>query len=137
LNKDSSKFKFNVTQIALALLTLVALVSLFTAVQQGLLGYPDMQISGNQSSAYDLKWYQDRAEPLLPAAWVVSVPLLVYRILMLLWSLWLAFALLAWLKWGWQAYSVNGLWRTIEFKRSRKNKNITQQQNDRSTKKNE
>ncbi len=104
----------------------MALVYLFVAVEQGLLGYPDMQVSGNLSNAYDLKWYQDRAEEVLPTAWVVSVPLLVYRVLMLLWSLWLAFALLGWLKWGWQAFSTHGLWRTIEFKRSKKNKDKNQ-----------
>ncbi len=72
----------------------MALGHLFGAVQDGLLGYPDMQVAGNQSSAYDLKWYQDRADASLPTAWILSVPLMAYRVLMLLWSLWLAFALL-------------------------------------------
>ena len=60
----------------------------------------------------------------LATAWVLSVPLLVYRLLMLLWSLWLAFALLRWLKWGWQAYSTHGLWRTVSFKRRNKDKGV-------------
>ena len=30
---------------------------------------------------------------------------------MLTWSLWLAFALLRWLTWGWQSFSTAGLWR--------------------------
>ena len=122
MKKDVSKFKFNFTQVTLAILTVLALVNLFVAIQQGLLGYPDMQVSGNQSNAYDLKWYQDRSEALLPTVWVVSVPLLAYRILMLLWSLWLAFALLGWLKWGWQVFSSQGMWRSIEFKRGWKSK---------------
>jgi len=116
MKESVSKTKFNSIQVLLGLLTLVALVNLFGAVEQGLLGYPDMQVSGNLSNAYDLKWYQDRAEALTPSAWVLSVPLLAYRILMLLWSLWLAFALLSWLKWGWQAFSKNGLWQSIEMK---------------------
>jgi hypothetical protein len=40
-----------------------------------------------------------------------------YRILMLLWSLWLAVSLLNWLKWGWTCFSGDGLWKkkgTIE-----------------------
>jgi len=102
---------FNVVQVLLAIWTLSALVLLFWAVQQGLLGSPDMQIMGNQSSAFDLKWYQDRSESILPTATVVSVPVGVYRILMLLWSLWLALALLNWLKWGWQCVSKQGLWK--------------------------
>jgi hypothetical protein len=47
----------------------------------------------------------------LPQAWVLSLPLLVYRVLMLLWALWLAFSLLKWLNWAWTCYSTNGVWR--------------------------
>ncbi len=107
---------FNVQQVLLALLTVLALATLFFAVQQGLLGNPDMQIMGNQSSSTDLKWYQDRNQQILPTATVISAPLLVYRVLMLLWSLWLAFALLNWLQWGWQCFSKQGLWKKAEPK---------------------
>ncbi len=102
---------FNAVQVMLALLSLISLMLLFYAVQQGLLGSPDMQIAGNQSSAYNLNWYQDRNDATLPTATVVSVPLFVYRILMLLWSLWLAVSLLNWLKWGWQCFSGEALWK--------------------------
>ena len=102
---------FNVTQLGLLLFSLVALGTLLLAVQQGLLGAPEMHIAGNNSSAYQLHWYQDRAEALLPSAWLVSLPMFVYRVLMLLWALWLAFALLGWLRWGWQCFSHGGLWR--------------------------
>lgn len=105
---------FNLMQIALATLTLLALAALFVAVQQGLLGMPDMQVAGNGSNAYSLNWFQDRAEPTLPRAWVLSTHLLVYRLLMLAWALWLAFALLRWLHWGWQCYASQGLWRHLE-----------------------
>lgn len=103
---------FNAIQTLLALWTLVALVLLFGAIQQGLLGQPDMQVMGNQSSATVLNWYQDRTDGLYPQAWVLSVPLLVYRIAMLAWALWLAFALLKWLQWGWTNFAKDGLWRT-------------------------
>lgn len=102
---------FNVLQIGLAGLTLLSLLILFVAVQQGLLGRPDMQIVGNQSSAFNLNWYQDRSQAILPTATVISVPLMAYRILMLLWSLWLAVSLLNWLKWGWGCFSMDGLWK--------------------------
>ena len=107
---------FNTVQVALGILTLVALMLLFVAVEQGLLGSPDMQITGNHSSAYKLNWYQDRSPPVLPTATVISVPLMIYRILMLAWSLWLAVSLLNWLKWGWQCFSTNGLWKPIRKK---------------------
>ncbi|MDI1291590.1 MAG: hypothetical protein PSV18_02450 [Methylobacter sp.] len=101
---------FNAVQIIIGGLTLVSLSLLFLAVEQGLLGSPDMQIIGNQSSAFNLNWYQDRSPATLPIATLISVPLIVYRLLMLAWSLWLAVSLLNWLKWGWACFSNNGLW---------------------------
>lgn len=117
-----NKTRFNLLQIGLALLTVIALSALFEAIRQGLLGSPDMQISGNNSSAYLLNWYQDRVANMLPRAWIFSVPLLVYRLLMLAWSLWLAFALLRWLRWGWTCYSRGELWRSFNI---RKKKDVT------------
>jgi len=102
---------FNVAQVLLVLLSLAALASLFFAIQQGLLGHPDMQIGGNGSGGHTLRWYQDRSDSLLPAAWVVTVPLLAYRISMLLWALWLAMALLRWLRWGWDCFSDGSIWK--------------------------
>lgn len=103
--------RFNAVQILLALWTLFALSTLFGAVAQGLLGTPDMQIAGNGSSAFDLRWYQDRFDGTLPSAWVLSVSIWFYRGLMLLWALWLANSLLNWLRWGWSQYSSGGLWK--------------------------
>ncbi len=107
---------FNLLQIGLVLLALLTLATLFWAVQQGLLGLPQMQIGGNGSSAYQLNWYQDRSEQQLPVAGVYSVPLLVYRLLMLAWALWLAFSLLGWIRWAWQAFSHGGRWIEIKLK---------------------
>ena len=102
---------FNIMQLFLVLLTFAALGSLFFAIQQGLLGHPDMQIGGNGSMGHTLYWYQDRTTPLLPTAWVISVPILAYRISMLLWALWLAMALLRWLRWGWDCFSEGTAWK--------------------------
>ncbi len=109
---------FNTLQIIIGVLTVLALGVLFGAVAQGLLNSPDMLITGNQSSAFLLNWYQDRSLPFLPTATVISVPLIVYRLLMLAWALWLAVSLLNWLKWGWGCFSNNGLWNktTVEEK---------------------
>lgn len=101
---------FNLLQVLIAGLTLLALGLLFLAVEQGLLGSPEMQITGNQSSAFNLNWYQDRSAATLPVATVISVPLIVYRLLMLAWSLWLAVSLLNWLKWGWGCFASGRLW---------------------------
>ncbi|MCB1639226.1 MAG: hypothetical protein KDI15_10300, partial [Thiothrix sp.] len=79
------EWQFNLMQITLAGLTLVALLILMGAVANGLLGQPDMQIAGNDSSAYVLNWYQDRTGAVLPRPDLVSAPLWIYRVLMLAW----------------------------------------------------
>ena len=117
---DAGPVAFDAAQIGLSLWTLVALGMLVWAVQQGLLGLPDMQISGNGSRGGLLRWYHDRSSDELPRAWVVSVPLLVYRLAMLAWALWLARALLRWLRWAWQSFSTDGLWRALPRRRPRR-----------------
>jgi hypothetical protein len=102
---------FDGLQILIVVWTLAAFAGILHAVQQGLLGYPDMQIAGNGSNAERLNWYQDRTGAVLPTGWVVSVPVLAYRLLMLAWALWLAAALLRWIRWGWACYSSGGYWR--------------------------
>lgn len=111
LHDAVGKQMFNLVQIGLVLLTLIALGLLFRAVAAGLLGTPDMQIAGNDSYDHSLSWYQDRFDPALPGAWILSAPMWSYRVLMLLWALWLANALLGWLRWGWTQFSSGGLWR--------------------------
>jgi hypothetical protein len=108
---------FDLLQIALVAWTLATAAILFFAIQQGLLGAPDMQIAGNGSSATLLQWYQDRTGALLPQAVMLSVPLLVYRLLMLAWALWLARALLRWLRWGWESFGTAGYWRPLRWRR--------------------
>ncbi len=111
---------FDLAQVGLAVLTAVALLALLVSIRTGLLGLPEMQIEGNGSSGYLLRWYADRADATLPAAWVVSVPLLVYRLAMLAWALWLAQALLRWLRWGWDCFSHGELWRPLAIRRPAK-----------------
>ncbi|MBN2384849.1 hypothetical protein JXQ70_18405 [bacterium] len=106
-----SWFVFNLIQIFLVFWTFWALIGLYTAVERGLLGQPDMQIAGNGSTAYQLVWFQDRIEGNMPQPAVLSLPLWVYHVLMLVWALWLAYSLIQWLKWGWQAFSSGGSWQ--------------------------
>ncbi|MCB2184515.1 MAG: hypothetical protein KQH63_21030 [Desulfobulbaceae bacterium] len=108
---------FNLVQLGIGFLTLVSLVTLVAAVQHGLLGHPDMAIAGNGSSSYLLKWYQDRVVEVLPQIWIFSVPILVYRLIMLAWALWLAFSVLRWLRWGWDCFSEGALWQKAAFPR--------------------
>lgn len=113
---------FNLIQIGLAGLTLMALGSLVFAVSQGLLGHPDMNIVGNGSHTSLLRWYQDVSAPVLPRVWVVSIPMLVYRMAMLAWALWLSFWLVGILKWGWHRFAQPMIWQNIPlgFKKRKK-----------------
>lgn len=109
---ETSTKAFNLLQVGLGLLALFALATLLATVRQGLLGLPEMQIIGLDNDPILLRWYADRSGPQLPRAWAVSLPLLTYRLLMLAWALWLAYALIDWLRWGWECIPSSGLWRT-------------------------
>ncbi|MEL7399376.1 MAG: hypothetical protein AAFN68_02260, partial [Pseudomonadota bacterium] len=76
-----------------------------------LLSTPDMQVVGNHSSNFYYNWYQDHSGEALPQGWVFSLPMWVYRGVMLAWSLWLMLALLNWVKWGWSCFSQDSLWK--------------------------
>ncbi len=106
-----SRVKLNLRQVGVVLATLVALGVLFFSIEQGLLGLPDMQVRGNGSSGYLLKWFADRSGLTLPRPWMVSLPLLAYRGVMLAWALWVAWSLLSWLRWGWGCFTAGGVWR--------------------------
>lgn len=110
-------FTFDAVQLLLVFWTVAALLCLYAAVHNGLLGIPQMQIAGNHSTDFQLRWTQDRFAGLLPQPWVLSVPLLVYRIFMLLWALWLALSVLSWLKWAYQSWSHGETWRKIPWPR--------------------
>lgn len=99
---------YNLLQIGLIGWSLVAVGILFAAVGQGLLGNPDMFILGNGSSRWQLSWYQARSGAELPEPGVLTVSIWWYRLLMLGWALWLASALIRWLRWGWGQFSRGG-----------------------------
>ncbi len=113
-----SPLKFDAIQIGLGILTIIALSGLLQAIHLGLLGNPDMHIAGNASSADYLRWYEDRTAGVLPQVWVFSLSMWIYRIAMLLWALWLSFALLRWLRWGWESFSKDRLWKTLWTKKA-------------------
>jgi hypothetical protein len=119
-NVTAASKLFNLMQIGLIGLSLVALMSLFFTIPQSLLSSPNMQITGNGSSAYIYQWYQDHSIDNLPNAWVFSLPLWVFRLTMLLWSMWLVFALLKWIKWGWECLSTGKLWDKLPPRQPRK-----------------
>ena len=102
---------FNALQVCLILLTPVALGVLVTVVAEGLLGDPDMFIIGNGSYRSVLNWYQARSGAQLPDPGCFTISIWWYRFLMLGWALWLASALIRWLRWGWTQFSSGGFFR--------------------------
>ncbi len=106
-----SGLRFNAVQIVLLLWTLAAAMALFDTLRGGLLGFPDLLIAGNGSSAFLLRWFEDRGDGLTPAALAYSIPVFAYRLLMLAWALWLAASLVRWLRWAWACYTRNGYWQ--------------------------
>jgi hypothetical protein len=102
---------FNVRQVMIVLWTIAALVILVIAMVHGLLGAPEMQVRGNGSTIDRLVWFADRSGATLPNAWMLSVPMMAYRGVMLAWALWAAISLLGWIKWGWGAFTEGGAWK--------------------------
>lgn len=120
LAHDADKWKFNLYQLSLVGFTLITAGTLVYAVSQGLLGIPDMQIYGNGSNQYVLNWYQDMNPQSLPQSWMLTIPMLAYRILMLLWALWLAFSVISWSRWFWNCFTTHGYWRSVDWKKKAK-----------------
>ena len=109
---------FMLMQVLLVLGALASGLVLLAVLRTGLLGYPDLLIEGNGSNAQHLLWYADRFSASTAQAWIVSMPLLAYRVVMLLWALWLAASLLRWVKWAWECFSAGGLWPAAVPKRA-------------------
>ncbi|HEY0232452.1 MAG TPA: hypothetical protein VGC55_14480, partial [Dokdonella sp.] len=104
---------FNLAQLGLAALTVVAMLCLLASVQHGLLGSPDMHVAGNGSNAYALRWFSDRSADALPRAQAFTLPPWIYKLAMLAWALWLASALVGWLRSGFAAWTGGGYWRSV------------------------
>lgn len=105
-----ARWKFNALQLALAALSIVALIILVAAIPFGLLGQPNMGLRP-ELSIEGLSWFMDRTDQYLTRPIVVSVSIWFYKLAMLLWALWLSFALLHWLPWAWRQYGSLGLWK--------------------------
>ncbi|MDH3532504.1 MAG: hypothetical protein OEO82_06205 [Gammaproteobacteria bacterium] len=109
---EAAWWQFDLIQALIAGATVIALVSIVGSLPGGLLGTPDMHVTGNNSYGNTLSWFADRSVSSLPTAAVWTVPMWAYKVLILMWALWLSFALLRWLPWVWQCFSSQGLWRS-------------------------
>lgn len=118
---DTGKIRplaFDFLQILIVAVTAIALGILIHAVGAGLLGSPEMFISGNGSTPSALRWYLDRGPGQLPEPWLISISVWWYRLAMLAWALWLAMALLRWLGRGWTAFGNGGYFKPLSRAKS-------------------
>lgn len=102
---------YNLLQVMLIGLTVIVIGIFIGVASAGLLGNPEMYISGNGSSSTHLNWYADRSPAELPRPGYWSLSIWWYRFAMLLWALWLAAALVKWLRTAWRNSSNGGHFR--------------------------
>jgi hypothetical protein len=110
----ASPWRFNLFQVVLLVFTVLAASALLAALRQGLLGYPDMLVTGNDSNAFNLRWYLDRMDGTTPSVEFFSIPVFAYRLMMLAWALWLAISVTKWVRWAWSCIAAGGTyWRPV------------------------
>jgi hypothetical protein len=108
---ELARWRFNAVQALLALFTVGAIATLvFSGIRNGLLARPDMGIQSMYGTG-SLQWFQDQVARIVDGPVIWSVPMWVYRFLLLMWAIWMAFALVRWLRWAFGAWKSNGLWR--------------------------
>lgn len=117
--EDVGRWRFDFLQLLLVVLTLAVLGILVYVVGEGLLGDPKMFVLGNGSYDNTLQWFQPRGGTTLPEPYIVSVSVWYYRLLMLFWALWLAAALLTWLKWAWIQFTSGESWKKLFHRRKK------------------
>lgn len=109
-------WSYNLCEVILIGLTGVVTLIFIGVASAGLLGDPEMYISGNYSSASRLNWYAARTTAELPRPGYWSVSIWWYRFAMLLWALWLAASLVRWLRLAWKNSTRGGHFRESERK---------------------
>ena len=109
-------WSYNLCQVILIGLTGIVTLIFIGVASAGLLGDPEMYISGNGSGAHRLSWYAARTAAELPRPGFWSVSIWWYRFAMLLWALWLAASLVRWLRLAWKNSTRGGHFRKTERK---------------------
>lgn len=103
--------RFDALQLAIVALAVPVAIVFLAALHRGLLGQPQIMVQGHHSTPTSLRWFSQRADSVLPEAGVFTVSIWCYRLLMLAWALWLAAAMVRWVRWGWTQFSRRALWK--------------------------
>lgn len=117
---EGRPFLRNLFQFFLLGLTLAFLVIMIILLNVGLLGSPRMFIIGNYSNSGMLQWTEPRCGILLPQPGCITVSIWWYRLLMLLWALWLASSMVRWLPWAWKQFSSGSIFLPIQWRAPKK-----------------
>ncbi|MBK8286200.1 MAG: hypothetical protein IPK97_15705 [Ahniella sp.] len=113
LHHEGWYWRFDLLQMAFVMLTLAALISLFAALQTGLVGQPDLHVISRGWGAGDLKWFDDLSDSVLPQGHAVTLPIWLYRALMLAWAFWMAWSLVRWSRNALSAFMQGGVWQPV------------------------
>lgn len=111
-SREGRFWLFNLTQIALVFAALVAASVLLVALNGGLLGYPDLHVTGHGSTATNLRWFADQTPGPLPEASAWVLPMWMYRALMLAWAFWMAWFLIRIGRFVFESWTAGGAWST-------------------------
>jgi hypothetical protein len=107
------RWRYNSVQVVLAVFTFVTIVTLvFSGIRNGLLAQPDMHVEASYGGWDMYSWFVDQSRGVVEGPTLISVPMWVYRGLFFAWALWMAFALVRWLRWAFNAWKAGGLWRS-------------------------
>jgi hypothetical protein len=120
---EGPNWQFNLMQAGVLTLTVVAVSAIIVSLPMGLLGQPDMHVTGNNSYGNYLSWFADRSDSLLPVTSAITAPMWIYKALILGWALWLSFALLRWLPWTWECFAREGFFRSARHDKIGESKN--------------
>jgi len=111
-SETTTRWRFNTVQVLLGVFTVTAISTLvFSGIRNGLLSAPDMGVTGPGSGYGQFTWFQDQTAGALESPAIYSVPIWNYRLLFFVWAGWMAFALVGWLRWAFNAWKSGGLWR--------------------------
>ena len=104
-SSDLPPMRYNIVQVVLAAFTFITIVTLvFSGIRNGLLAQPDMHIAAAGGEWGQYSWFVDQTRGALEGPTLLSVPMWVYRGLFFAWALWMAFALVRWLRWAFNAW---------------------------------
>jgi hypothetical protein len=99
---------YNAGQVGIVALLAGAAAAWGSVIDNGLSRMPDMLVAG--AAGGQLVWYQDRAASLLAQPWALSLPMWMYRGLVLVWALLSLVLCVRCARWAWSSFTKHGLW---------------------------